>query len=152
MSFPSLQLDAAASPLSSAPSFFPLLLAFCFLFGYKSQDIIETGVGIKQHDLARLLLVPPRRPHWLRERKEDGEGSKGGHQRRESPDNSAACMHVFERLLFYASPIYLSFIQPLWGRWGDSRAHRQLALRKRHVNLLWELSNTVCQFMRAVPA
>lgn len=61
-------------------------------------------------------------------------------------------MHVFERLLFYASPIYLSFIQPLWGRWGDSRAHRQLALRKRHVNLLWELSNTVCQFMRAVPA
>lgn len=154
MSFPSLQLDSAASPLSPLPLFF--VLAFCFLIWLQSQDIIETGVGIKQHDLARFLPVPPHHPCWLREIIEDGGGSEGGHQCRESPDSSAALLPVFEGLLFCASLIYLIFSQgspSALGTWeSDSKAHRQLFLRTRRVNLLWELSDAVCQLVRAVPA
>lgn len=118
--------------LSHPLFFFSYSFGF-FLFGYKSQDVIGTGTEIKQHDLARFLPVPPCHPCWLREIKEGGGGSERGQQRRESPDNSAACMPVFEGLLFYASLIYFIFVQgsqSALGTWGgDSRAHKQLFLR-----------------------
>lgn len=127
MSFPSLQLDAAASPVSLPPSiFFFLTLLVFFLFGYKSQDVIGTGTEIKQHDLASFLPVPPCHPCWLREIKEGGRGSERGQQRRESPDNSAACVPVFEGLLFYASLIYFIFVQgsqSALGTWGGTAEH-----------------------------
>lgn len=119
--------------LSHPLFFFFLTLLVFFLFGYKSQDVIGTGTEIKQHDLARFLPVPPCPPCWLREIKVGGGGSERGQQHRESPDNSAACVPVFEGLLFYASLIYFIFVQgsqSALGTWGgDSRAHKQLFLR-----------------------
>lgn len=120
MSFPRLQLDAAASPVFLPPFIFFFLPFLVSRFGYKSQDVIGTGTKIKQHDLARFL---PSRYTILAGwgKKKCGEGSEGGQQHRESPDNSAACMPVFEGLLFYASLIYLIFVQgsqSALGTWG----------------------------------
>lgn len=127
MSFPSRQLDADALPLSLPLFFFSYpFWIFFFKFGYKSQDVIGTGTEIKQHDLARFLPVPPRHPCWLREIKEGGGVSEGGRQHRESLDNSAACVPVFEGLLFYASLIYLIFVQgsqSALGTWGVTAEH-----------------------------
>lgn len=112
MSFPSLQL---------------LVLFFFFFFIWLWKPGCNCNWHWNQTAWPCQVSSSPATPSLLlREIKEGGGGSEGGRQHRESPDNSAAHMPVFEELLLYASLIYLTFVQgsqSVLGTWGVMAEH-----------------------------